>query len=130
MIEQFLCLATAIFFEARNQDFDGMVAVGEVILTRVESEMYPDDFCSVINQPRQFSFTHDGMSDNPEDYDSHFDSLAWDLSQEAAVAVLNGPTDFANGATHFHADYVTPYWSESFELVGQIGDHIFYIEIR
>jgi len=34
------------------------------------------------------------------------------------------------GATHYHASYVTPYWAldERFSLVGQIDNHVFYID--
>jgi spore germination cell wall hydrolase CwlJ-like protein len=29
-------------------------------------------------------------------------------------------------STHYHADYVTPYWADSYERVAQIDSHIFY----
>jgi len=34
------------------------------------------------------------------------------------------------GATHYHASYVLPYWAldERFSIVGQIGNHVFYID--
>ena len=44
------CLAEAIYFEARGEPLDGQVAVGEVILNRVDAENYPDDVCGVVNQ--------------------------------------------------------------------------------
>jgi len=28
--------------------------------------------------------------------------------------------------THYHADYVSPYWGKKIDRVGQIGRHIFY----
>ena len=59
-----LCLSAAIYYEARNQPVDGQLAVAEVIMNRVQSDRYPDDACEVINQNKQFSYTHDGKSDD------------------------------------------------------------------
>ena len=56
-----MCLAAAIFFEARDQPLDGMMGVADVVMNRVESDRWPDDVCSVVYQSRQFSFTHDGL---------------------------------------------------------------------
>ena len=35
--------------------------------------------------------------------------------------------DITHGATHYHADYVTPGWAKSKHKTAKIGDHIFYI---
>jgi spore germination cell wall hydrolase CwlJ-like protein len=34
--------------------------------------------------------------------------------------------DKLRDATHYHATYVKPKWSESLVRVAQIGDHVFY----
>ena len=62
------CLVTAIFFEARDQPLMGQYAVAEVVMNRVASVKYPDDICSVVFQRKQFSFTHDGLSDKISRY--------------------------------------------------------------
>jgi spore germination cell wall hydrolase CwlJ-like protein len=30
------------------------------------------------------------------------------------------------GATHYHATYVSPRWAKDLHLVGRVGAHIFY----
>lgn len=80
-----LCLATAIFFEARGEPIEGKELVANVILNRVEHSSYPDAVCGVVNQPKQFSYTHqlpkavidDRSRDKPLFYNSYHDSIAW-----------------------------------------------------
>lgn len=120
-----MCMAVAIFFEARSEQLDGMIAIGEVIENRVQSSKFPDDVCSVVFQEKQFSFTHDRKSDNPIKYD---EPKAWTRSLVAARKVRNNNHDLAVNATHYHADWVTPYWSDILNYEGKIGHHLFYIE--
>jgi hypothetical protein len=48
-------------------------------------------------------------------------------ARAVAVRVLAGETaDHVHGATHYHADYVAPYWAPSLTRVRQIATHIFY----
>ena len=120
-----MCLATALFFEARSEGVDGMVAVAAVIVNRVEHSSYPSTVCGVVNQRKQFSYTHDGMSDNPLMYNTYHDTIAWEVSKEIANDTLdNGPTN--PYVLMYHADYVTPYWVDSYTLSGKVGSHLFY----
>jgi len=118
-----LCLATAIFFEARDQSVDGQMAVAEVIMNRVADPQWPDTICGVVNQTRQFSFTHDGLSDNPTKY---IEPNAWKLAQLIADDALAGLNLIGLTSTHYHTTAVHPYWVHSLELDGKIGDHLFY----
>ena len=127
MTPQLMCLATAVFFEARGEPIDGKELVANVIINRVYHSSYPDSVCDVVNQSKQFSYTHDGMSDNPLDYNSYHDSIAWEESKEVAEYVLD------NGVVNpyilmYHADYVEPYWVSHYSFSGQVGSHIFYGE--
>ena len=121
------CLAQNIFFEARGEDLAGKAAVGVVTLNRVESKYYPDNVCDVVFQRKQFSWTHDGKSDNPEEYNTHFDREAWIVSKDVAIALLSGEVEEdLDGALWYHADYVNPYWASSYNQVAVIGKHVFY----
>ena len=62
------CLIAVVFFEARDQPVQGQFAVAEVVMNRVESDRWPNGICEVVFQNKQFSFTHDGKSDNPLKY--------------------------------------------------------------
>ena len=46
--EEELCLVQAIYFEARGESFIGQLAVGSVILQRLESKSFPDTICGVV----------------------------------------------------------------------------------
>src|SRR5690554_1362907 len=60
--DDILLLARIIHGEARGEDFKGMVAVGAVILNRVESGDFPNSIREVILQQGQFSCLIDGQA--------------------------------------------------------------------
>ena len=122
------CLQQNIYFEARNQSINGQIAVAWVTLHRVDDPRYPSTICEVVWQRKQFSWTHDGKSDKPNK--SEAGKRAWeDAGLIAKVVVFdwikgsNGPVA---GATHYHANYVQPYWAAKLERLGKVGAHIFY----
>jgi len=49
------CLARAMFFESHRSSREGLVAVGTVVMNRVESGEYPDSICGVVGQKNQFA---------------------------------------------------------------------------
>ncbi|UIJ72030.1 cell wall hydrolase [Aurantimonas sp. HBX-1] len=49
------CLARAMYFESNRSSESGMMAVGTVVMNRVESGEYPSDVCAVVAQPKQFA---------------------------------------------------------------------------
>lgn len=53
-----LCMTLAIFKEAEGEGLEGMRAVGDVIINRVESDEFPDEVCGVVLQPKQFSWVN------------------------------------------------------------------------
>ena len=121
-----MCLALNIFFEARNEPIDGQIMVAEVTLNRVASNRYPDSVCDVVWQRKQFSWTHDGLHDDPTRM-SYLDRQAWRDIQTLAKDILDEKVEmFGTGATMYHATYVEPYWADSYEFVGQVGEHLFY----
>ena len=129
MISPVLCLAAAIFFEARGETIQGQIAVADVVLNRVASSRFPDTICEVVNQPKQFSFTHDGLSDNIYKYER--DLLSATIAVNIAKSVIIHPVNrLGITSTHYHADYVSPDWSTSPAMVYDltIGKHIFYTE--
>jgi len=126
--EQAFCLQQNVYFEARNQSSLGQRAVAWVTLNRVKHARYPNTICDVVWQKKQFSWTHDGKSDQPST--SVVEQRAWENAKKVANKALTrwlqdeeGPV---NGATMFHADYVTPFWASSYYRVAQIDSHIFY----
>lgn len=130
--EEVTCLAQNIYFEARSEPVDGMLAVGHVVLNRVASKRFPGSICKVVRQGGeqrrhrcQFSWWCDGRSDHPHD------KAAWNAARVIAWFVHNGQTkDPTGGALWYHADYVNPYWRDAFTEGPQIGRHIFYSKVE
>ena len=137
MITAAVCLATAIYFEARGEPTLGQIAVGQVIMSRVADPRYPDNVCDVVTEGYyyswnaeipipdmcQFSFWCDGKSEEIKDAE------AYEWAEEIAWALLEGPlniVDLTDGSTHYHAYWVKPSWSERFTQTVRINDHIFY----
>lgn len=123
-----MCLALNVYHEARSEPLQGQAAVAHVVLNRVASGRWPDDVCSVVHQGYekgrfkcQFTWYCDGKPDEPTEI------LAWAKSVLVANQVLTGVVpDVTNGATHYHARYVNPYWSASLSNTVTYGSHLFY----
>lgn len=121
------CLATAIYYEAAVESDDGQRAVAQVVLNRVAHVAYPNSVCGVVYQGSQrstgcqFSFTCDGsLARRPS-------TSGWARARRVAEAALAGSVFGPVGrSTHYHADYVVPYWSSSLLKTAVIGAHIFY----
>lgn len=122
------CLAQAVYFEARSESELGQLAVATVILNRAKTEHYPSSICGVVYQGAsrvtgcQFSFTCDGQSNLPQI------DRAWETALTVTTLALanDGKPRIVAAATHYHADYVDPYWSKSMHRLTKIGRHIFY----
>jgi spore germination cell wall hydrolase CwlJ-like protein len=125
--EQWRCLAEAIYYEARGEPLLGQVAVAEVVLNRVDSRQYPNSICGVTRQgvgsgrACQFSYACNGR---PERMAS---AVPRDRAEKlAAIMIAGRERSITDGATHFHATYVSPSWSRQLTRTAAIGAHIFY----
>jgi len=121
------CLTQAIYYEAGLESDAGQAAVAQVVLNRVRDPNYPTSICGVVYQGAerttgcQFSFTCDGSLARPPV------GWAWDRAKTAAERALAGHVAAEVGtATHYHADYVYPWWAPTLSKIRQIGAHIFY----
>ncbi len=121
------CLASAVYYEAGNQSEDGERAVAQVVLNRVRHPAFPSSVCGVVYQGStrltgcQFTFTCDGSLERRPDPDG------WARAKRIAEAALNGAVFGPVGlATHYHADYVVPYWASTMAKNAVVGAHLFY----
>jgi spore germination cell wall hydrolase CwlJ-like protein len=121
------CLAQNIFFEARSESLASQAMIAEVTLNRVASKHFPNTVCDVVWQRKQFSWTHDGKHDDPTRM-SFLDREAWKEIYKAAELIINNAEGYLpkTGATHYHADYVKPYWTSEMKYLGKVGSHLFY----
>lgn len=121
------CLTQGIYYEAALEPTEGQEAVAQVILNRVRDLNYPNTICGVVFEGAdrstgcQFSFTCMGaLAQAPVGW-------AWMRSQTVAERMLAGHVATRVGtATHYHADYVHPWWATTLNKLTQIGAHIFY----
>jgi len=121
------CLTSAIYYEAAQESEAGQRAVAQVVLNRVRHPAFPASVCGVVYEGStrstgcQFTFTCDGsMTRAPV-------APLWERARRVAAAALNGQVYAPVGhATHYHANYVLPYWASSLVKTHVEGAHIFY----
>ena len=131
-----MCMALNMYHEAKNQSMLGQLAVGQVVMNRVEDKRFPDKVCDVVTESVtykgtdkpvllqcQFSWFCDGNY-----VETDFDSKEWWNAKEYASIVLSGTImlDVTEGATHYHATYVRPAWAKTKTKTTRIDRHIFY----
>lgn len=121
------CLASAVYYEAGSQDVDGERAVAQVVLNRVRHPAFPSSVCGVVYEGStrptgcQFTFTCDGSLYRQPNGDG------WKRAYRVADAALSGYVYAPVGhATHYHANYVVPYWASTLAKNAVVGAHIFY----
>lgn len=121
------CLATAVLYEA-GADPAGQRAVAQVVLNRVRHPAFPATVCGVVFEGRerrtgcQFSFACDGALTRWSPPAS-----LWAAARKVATAALSGAVYRPIGyATHYHTDWVVPYWQSSLDKVAKVGTHLFF----
>ena len=120
------CLAAAMLYEA-GDDAEGERAVGQVVLNRLRHPAFPKSVCAVVFQGAerstgcQFTFTCDGaMTRAPS-------PSVWTRARRLASAMLDGDVYRPVGyATHYHTDWVVPYWSATLDKVTAVDTHLFF----
>jgi len=131
-----ICMAHAIYFEARSESTAAQLAVAHVIFNRVEDPRFPNTVCEVVTEGLrhgsgemkrhkcQFSFYCDGK---PEQIS---EQIAYRKAELIAYSALDtyAQYDITDGATHYHADYVAPAWAtaDRFTKTTCIDKHCFY----
>ena len=122
------CLATAIYFEARDEPVRAQIAVAQVVLNRAFTPYYPNDVCGVVYQNDhrrlacQFTFACDGKSKAIKEPD------AWERAQKIARDTLDGKLWMPEVAksTHYHDDWARPNWVREMKKMDKLGGLIFY----
>ena len=152
--QQMVCLAENIYFEARAEGVEGKAAVANVTRNRVNSDLFPNTYCEVVqqgpvreswNKPGvyypikhkcQFSWYCDGEKDIVwANYEKTGQTIklnaeAWRQSVEVAIWTLGHGSyrvsDNTGGATYYYAhNLVYPHWAKQFEVTEIIGNHTF-----
>jgi hypothetical protein len=124
-----MCLADAVYFEARGEVIKGQEAVAQVVMNRVFSGYYPHDVCGVVYQNAnrhlacQFTFACEGKDLNKID-----EPDMWEQAKHIAKDTLDGKIWLpeVGHATHYHAYWVHPSWVHEMTRLYRLGVHTFY----
>lgn len=108
-------LARLISAEARGEPYVGQVAVGAVVMNRVEHPSFPNDIAGVIYQPGAFSCLQDGQWDEP----------VADSAYRAAREALAGADPTGGAIYYFNPQTATSEWIWSRPEILTIGNHRF-----
>ncbi len=108
-------LARIISAEARGEPYSGQVAVGAVILNRIEHPSFPDTLSGVVYQRGAFSCLDDGQ----------FYEEVTDSSYRAASDALNGLDPSGGAIYYYNPKTATSKWIFSREIITTIGNHRF-----
>ena len=108
-------LARLISAEARGEPYEGQVAVGAVVLNRVEHPSFPNSISGVIYQPGAFSCLDDGQFNEP----------VAESAYRAARDAMNGWDPSYGAIYYFNPATATSKWIWSRPLIVNIGKHRF-----
>lgn len=108
-------LARIISAESRGEPYIGQVAVGAVILNRVEHPSFPDSLSGVIYQPGAFTAITDGQFNEPVS----------DSAYNAAKDALNGWDPSGGALYYYNPARATSQWIFSRPTITVIGSHRF-----
>lgn len=108
-------LAKVISAEARGEPYSGQVAVGAVILNRIEHPSFPSTLAGVVYQPGAFTCMVDGQIDQP----------VAESARRAAEEALGGSDPSGGAIYYFNPDTATSAWIWSRPLIKVIGKHRF-----
>ena len=95
--------------------YAGQVAVGAVILNRIEHPSFPDTIAGVVYQPGAFSCLYDGQFDEP---------IA-DSAYSAARDALTGLDPSGGAIYYYNPKTATNKWIRSRPVITTIGRHVF-----
>ena len=118
IINDVTCLAKVVYDEARGESFEGKIAVANVVNNRAQK--WNKKICEVVFQVRRGACQFSGMCKKHLKYDDTSMDLAYKF------VVKSKYVDNTEGATFFHANYVSPKWKKHYERTRIIGRHHFY----
>lgn len=153
--ESHRCLEKTLHSEAIGEPVEGIIAVLHVVQNRLKHKDYPETYCKVVLQPKQFSWFNklNSKYNNQiplelikaplEGSLTEKEELVKGISYQAAVERL-GASEIAytspriklttelkkvldsKDVLYYHSVSVKPTWSKRMQEVAQVGQHVFY----
>lgn len=116
------CLARAMYFESERSSREGMLAVGSVVMNRVEADAYGEDVCGVVAERNQFA---PGVMSRPMGAGSE---LAMEVAEDVLVGARHKDVEESN-AMFFHTAGLT-FGYGNMNYVAIAGGNAFYERIH
>jgi len=110
-------LAKVIYAEARGESYTGQVAIGAVVLNRVDDSRFPNTIAGVIYQPWAFTAVNDGQINLEPNQKAY----------QAADDALNGWDPTYGCVYYYNPQTATSKWIFTTKKVTQIGKHVFAV---
>lgn len=118
------CLVCNCYHETRGENLEGKIAVAKTVLSRAQSNAFPDSVCRVVYQPSQFSWTFDSYGNNINAREPGDRQALRDCRAASDTAIDEG----ANGLLYFYNPRkVTPSWARRMTSCGRVGNHVFSV---
>jgi spore germination cell wall hydrolase CwlJ-like protein len=120
-----------VFAEARGEPYDGQIAVANVIRNRTKRRFFSNGtIVSTVCAPHQFSWMNTGDAQRTRCLAASWDDPGFRLAAKAWFESEHRSE--VGAATHYHADYVQPYWARvaGMRYVKRIGRHLFYEDVE
>jgi len=111
ILEGILWLTLNVYHEARSEP--------QIEVTLNRSDVLGLSIKEVVQQPYQFSWTHQKKSYIPENPKAFFECM------RSVYVALRSP-DFTSGSTFYHHESINPFWTAEFDYVNTFGTHRFY----
>lgn len=110
-------LARIIHAEARGESFEGQIAVGAVVLNRVQHPDFPKSIREVVYQPGQFTAITD----------KQIELTPNNKAYQAAQAALEGQDPSKGAIYYYNPKTATDQWIRTRSIVRSIGNHKFCV---
>jgi spore germination cell wall hydrolase CwlJ-like protein len=124
------CLIEALWHEARGESVEGIRAVASVILNRAEKKGDSSDYCTVVEEPRQFSYIQQlkakGLPLTPQVRPG--DRVSYRIVSAMADDILSGTfiKNVPDNVLWYTERRVKVVWSKRMKVHKIIGRHKFY----
>lgn len=117
--EDIMLMARLIHAEARGESFIGKVAVGAVILNRLDSPLFPHTIYDVIMERNSAVYQFSPVGDGTINLDPCESSI------QAAIQALSGDDPTGGALFFYNPDIATDRWIRTLPVITRIGNHVF-----
>lgn len=129
--KEYQCLVSLLYYEAVGEPFKGIKYVMSVVENRKNSQRYPDSYCDVMLQPKQFSFVHERLDQglSLEVQAKPVEKKKIDFIHKVAYDAVQGKfkSYLPSNVLHYTTTKVNNRWTRKKKVYTVEGNHKFYL---